>query len=64
MTKYDIDFIKKANKFIIIYNDNKKEFTQWSEAVKFYNDNAKASKNIELSAVCGIVAKTLFYKYN
>jgi hypothetical protein len=64
MNRQDIEFISKAKKFVIIKDDTKYEFTEWKEAATFYNKNIKTSKSIELSAICGIVGKTLFYKYN
>lgn len=64
MTQKDIDFISKANNFIIIKDDIKYEFSEWKDAVIFYNKNIKTAKEIELSAICGIVGKTIAYKYN
>lgn len=64
MTQNEINFIKKSNKFIIIKDDETHEFKQWMDAVKFYNENIKTAKEIELSAICGIVGKTIAYKYN
>lgn len=64
MNRRDIEFIKKAEKFIIIQDGNQHEFVTWAEAATFYNKNINTAKEIELSAVCGIVGKTLFYKYN
>lgn len=64
MTKNDVEFIKKSKKFIVIKDETSHEFTIWEEAATFYNNNIKTSKNIEISAICGIVGKTIAYKYN
>lgn len=63
MTKQDIDFIKRANKFIVIKDDTTTEFDKWADAVNYYNDNINNVNEIELSAICGMVAKTIAYKY-
>lgn len=64
MTKQDLEFIKKSNKFIVIKNNNRTDFNDFSDAVKFYNENVKEAHEIELNAICGIVGKTIAYKYN
>lgn len=64
MSKNDIEFIKRSDKFIIIKDDKKYEFKMWSDAANFYNSNVSTAKSIELSAICGIVGKTIAYKYN
>ena len=64
MTKKDIEFISKAKKFIIIKDDTKYEFLEWKGAATFYNKSIKTAKEIELSAIYGLVGKTIAYKYN
>lgn len=63
VTKQDIDFIKKANKFVVAKDNGTTEFDKWEDAVKYYNENLYKSKEIEISAICGMVGRTLAYRY-
>lgn len=63
MTKQDIEFIKKASKFVVVKDDETTEFDKWEDAVNYYNRNLYKLNEIELSAICGIVGRTLAYRY-
>ena len=63
MTKEQINFIKRANKFVVAKDNESKEFSDWATAATFYNSNVRTANKIELSAICGIVGMTIAYKY-
>lgn len=63
MTKEQIDFIKRADRFIVIKDNESKDFSDWATAATFYNNNVRNASRIELSAICGMVGMTIAYKY-
>lgn len=63
MTKEQINFIKRADKFVVIKDSESKEFSDWAIAATFYNSNVQAANKIELSAICGMVGMTIAYRY-
>lgn len=63
MTKQDIEFIKKASKFVVVKDNETTEFDKWEDAVNYYNENLYKSNEIEISAICGMVGRTLAYRY-
>ena len=65
MSKQEIDFIKRADNFIVIKDGEKQNFTDYRTAATFYNENiSTVKKSIEISAVCGFVGLTIAYHYN
>lgn len=63
MTKEEINFIKKADKFKVLYDGREKEFLTWKDGATFYNQNVRTAHKIEISAICGVVGLTIAYKY-
>lgn len=63
MTKEQIDFIKRADTFVVIKDGERKTFSDWATAATFYNKNVRNANCIELSAISGMVGMTIAYKY-
>lgn len=64
MTQATLDFIKRADKFVIIMDDVKTEYTNYADAARFYNSHVFSAGKIELTAICGMVGLTIAYRYN
>lgn len=45
MTKEQINFIKRANKFVVAKDNESKEFSDWATAATFYNSNVRTAKS-------------------
>lgn len=63
MTKEQIDFIKRADTFVVVKDGERGTFSDWATAATYYNNNARNAKRIELSAISGMVGMTIAYKY-
>ena len=63
MTKEQINFIKRADTFIVAKDGERKTFSDWATAATFYNNNVRTASRIELSAISGMVGMTIAYKY-
>ena len=63
MTKEQINFIKRADSFIVAKDGERKTFSDWATAATFYNNNVRILSRIELSAISGMVGMTIAYKY-
>lgn len=64
MTKQEIEFIKKSDKFIVFKDGERVEFSDYSSAATFYNSNVRTTSKIELQAVCGMAGLTVAYHYS
>lgn len=63
MTKEQLNFAKKSEKFVVICDNGTHEFEDYKNAAIFYNEHIK-DKYVELKGVCGIVGMTLAYNKN
>ena len=52
MTKQEIEFIKKSDKFIVFKDGKRIEFSDYPSAATFYNSNVRTASKIELQVVC------------
>ena len=64
MTKQEIEFIKKSDKFIVYKDGERVEFSDYPSAATFYNSNVRTASKIELQAVCGMAGLTVAYHYS
>ena len=63
MKKEQIDFIKRANKFIVIKDEEKVEFDNYKDGATYYNKHVRTANKIEISAIMGTIGMTIAYKY-
>ena len=64
MTKQEIEFIKKSDKFIVFKDGKRIEFSDYTSAATCYNSNVRTASKIELQAVCGMAGLTVAYHYS
>lgn len=63
MKKEQIDFIKRANKFLVLNDGERKEFDTWKDGATYYNEHVRTANKIEIIALMGVIAMTIAYKY-
>lgn len=63
-TKDIVNFISKADKFVVLFDSSIEEFPDYPSAARFYNNHVRTANSIEIQAHCGIVGITIAYRYN